>query len=99
MPNMLRNIVLLLISLGLLFVAFTFFWFFLLLIAIGLVARVAYLKLFKKEPFKFHTYTVRFGSQKHGPYSSDGNPNEYNEYITVIDADDMTKEYRVPRIK
>jgi len=96
MPNMLRNILWLLISLVLIFVAFTFFWLFLLLVGIGLIARLAYLKLFKKEPFKIHTYSIRFGSSQHRPYNSRDNT---NDYITVIDADDMTKEYKIPRIK
>ncbi|NLP44284.1 MAG: DUF4834 family protein [Peptococcaceae bacterium] len=96
MPNMIRNILWLLVSLGLIFIAFTFFWVFLLLIGIGLIARIAYLKLFKKDPFKIHTYTIRFGSTNQRPDSPYSNS---NEYTTVLDADDMTKEYKIPKIK
>lgn len=100
-PNTLRYILWTVFSFGMLVIAFTFFWVFLIILGIVIIARLIYFKLFKKgHPgtggFTIHTYTMRSDPMNYPP----GQENEYTttnqKYLTVIDADDPDQEYKIP---
>lgn len=103
MSNTLRYILWSIFSLGMLVLAVMAFWIFLIILGVIIIARLIYFKIFKKEnkgAFTIHTYTVRPGPQDDYRYNQDRNPkSEDQEYTTVIDADDLDKEYKIPKIK
>ena len=83
------------------FLAIMFFWVFLIILGVFIVGRLIYMKLFNKKSATFYSYTVYNGKTvknlSHSPDSD--NPYSEQEFTTVIDADDMEKEYKVPKIK
>ncbi len=103
MPNTLRYILWTIFSLGMLVIAVMAFWVFLIILGVIIIARLIYFKLFKKGTkgaFTVHTYTMRPGSKNNFHYNQDSNAKSKDqEYTTVIDADDMDKEYKIPKIK
>jgi len=95
-PNTLRVVLWSILSLGMLFLAIMAFWVFLVIIGVVILARILYLKLFKKGTVTIHTYRMNYPPS--GQPSQPGNENQ-DAYTTVIDADDPDKEYKIPRIK
>jgi len=97
MPNAIRVILWTILSLGMLFIAIMAFWVFLLIIGVVLVARLIYFKLFNKGTVTIHRYQVNV--RPSNPTPSDNKTDQNSPYTTVIDADDLDKEYQIPRIK
>jgi len=98
MPNILRYVLWTVLSIGMIFIAISALWFFVIIVGIVIIARLIYLKLFNKQgTFKIHTFTIKNGPPNN--YSQTGPKANDQEYTTVIDADDMEKEYKIPKIK
>lgn len=81
------------------FIAIMFFWVFLVILGIGIIGRLIYMKLFNKSPkssVTFYSYTMHNGKASN---NYDTNPNNNQDFTTVIDADDQEKEYKIPKLK
>lgn len=104
MSNVLRYILWSVFSLGMIVIAVMAFWVFLIIIGVIIIARFIYFKLFSKEPpgpkgtFTIHTYSMSSGQRNNVPPNQEPQSRD-QEFTTVIDADDMNKEYKVPKIK
>lgn len=101
MTNTVRYLLWTLFSLAMIIIAVMFFWFFLIILGVAVIARIIYLKLFRKEPANTGTITF-YTFHSEGPGGSEDNQSyrsQDQEYTTVIDADDMDKEYKIPKIK
>lgn len=101
MSNAIRYILLTILSLGMIFVAIMFFWVFLIILGIGIIGRLIYMKLFNKNPrssVTFYSYTMHNGKPSNN-LNPNLNPNEEQDFTTVIDADDQEKEYKIPKLK
>jgi len=103
LSNAIRYILLTILSAGMIFIAIMFFWVFLVILGVIIFGRLIYMKLFNKNPGKsmtFYSYTMYNGkppnNQKINPNI---NPNEEQDFTTVIDADDQEKEYKIPKLK
>jgi len=98
MTNAIRYFLWTVFSLAMIVIAVMFFWFFLIILGVVIIARIIYFKLFRKEPANTGTFTFyTFNSKDSG--STSGNHSKDQDFTTVIDADDMEKEYKIPRIK
>jgi hypothetical protein len=98
-PNILRVLVWSILSLGMLFLAVMFFWVFLIVIGVFVIARIIYLKLFNKDSkgtVTMRTYKVNFGPRQ---APDNHQANQDHPYTTVIDADDPDQEYKIPKLK
>jgi len=95
MPAMLKYFIWAVVACGLIFIAISAFWFLLIIFGLILLCRFVALKLFRKGgtsdrdrvfgPIS-NVFVYRFREKS-------------SEYTTVIDADDMEKEYKIPKIK
>lgn len=99
MPNALRVLLWSVLSLGMLFLAIMAFWVFLIIIGIVILARILYLKLFRKGKGTVTIHTYRMNYPPSEQPAQPGNGSQDQTYTTVIDADDLDKEYKIPRIK
>ena len=98
MPEALRYLIYAIMSIGLFFLAIAFFWVFLIIIGVIIVGRLIYMKLFNKGSGSVTVYSYTFKGRPGNPSGPTINADE-QEYTTVIDADDMDKEYKVPKLK
>lgn len=101
MSNPIRMILWSVLSLGMLFLAIMAFWVFLILFAVIIIARLIYAKVFRKSSgLTIQTYTFRSGPKSNNTPNpgAQGIPKD-GGYTTVIDADDLDKEYKIPKIK
>lgn len=98
MPEAIRYLLYTILSVGLFFLAIMFFWVFLIIIGVLIVGRLIYTRLFNKRPGSVTFYSYTFKGKQGDSSGSLINIDE-KEYTTVIDADDMDKEYKVPKIK
>ncbi len=99
MSNAIRYILWTILSLGMIFIAIMFFWVFLVILGIGIIGRLIYMKLFNKNPkssVTFYSYTMHNGKPSN---NYDTTPNDDQNFTTVIDADDQEKEYKIPKLK
>ena len=101
MSNAIRYLLWMILSIGMFFLAIMFFWVFLIILAVFIIGRLIYMKLFNKNAVTFYSYTMYNGKTvKNLSHNPDlDNPDLEQEFTTVIDADDMEKEYKVPKIK
>jgi len=96
MPTTLKYLLWSILSTGLIFVAIMAFWVFLIVIGLIIIGRLIYLNFFNKGTRysgRIFTYTI-----KKDPVAR-GSEQKNEEYTTVIDADNMEKEYKIPKIK
>ncbi|MFA6809331.1 MAG: hypothetical protein WCR27_10115 [Eubacteriales bacterium] len=95
MPNVVKYFIYSILTIGFAILAIMGIWIFLLVIFAAIIIRFIYAKIFNKEPFKFYTYKQ---NGHHTNLNNDQNDNKDNKYTTVIDADDMDKEYKIPKL-
>jgi hypothetical protein len=92
MPDLLKYLLYSIFAFGMICLAVMASWFFLLILAIGIAARVINQKFFgkKKTTPEANTFSQR-------TWNKTTNTNQ-PEYMTVIDSDNTEKEYRIPKI-
>lgn len=100
MPDVLRYFIWSILSIGMLILAVAFFWVFLIVLAIIITLRIIYMKLFKKDSgIRIYTFSTKNKPhQDTDPFGQKDNRQGDSEYTTVIDADDMEKEYKIPKL-
>lgn len=97
MSNSLRVLLWTILTLGVIFIAVTAFWVFLLISGGVIAARFLYQKLLNKGTVTIRSYRMNYGSSKNAG-QAEKNGREQT-YTTVIDADDPDQEYQIPKFK
>ncbi|UWG96073.1 hypothetical protein LPY66_14295 [Dehalobacter sp. DCM] len=96
MSDILRYLLMALVPISLVLLAIFAFWIALPVIILGVAARIIYLRFFRRGKDPAHTHTV--GTNWHNSNVFGGKKSD-QEYTTVIDADNMEREYRIPKMK
>lgn len=103
LSNAIRYIIWTILSIGMVVIAIMFFWVFLIILGIVIIARLIYMRLFNKNPknaVTFYSYTMYNGKPVNNQNIDHNiNSNEDQDFTTVIDADDQEKEYKIPKLK
>jgi predicted membrane protein len=95
LPSVMRVLLWIVFFMGLFLIAKVFFLFFLPILLLVLVANLIYRKYIHKGPRPTGSSFNFFSNRVYPRYSSKANK---QEYTTVIDADNMEKEYKIPKI-
>lgn len=102
MSNTIRYLLFTILSIGMVFIAVMFFWVFLIIISILIIGRMIYMKLFNKNNHNvvtFYSYTMHNGRPQNNQNTHSNDQKSESGFTTVIDADDMEKEYKIPKLK
>lgn len=97
MSDVMKYLLMALVPIGLILFSMFAFWVVLPVVIIGIAARLLYLKLFRKEKTTVHMATFSLGWGNNASFGKEINANQ--EYTTVIDADNMDREYQIPKMK
>ncbi len=102
MTNAIRYLLMTVLSIGMVIIAVMFFWVFLLILGVLIIGRMIYMKLFNKSnknAVTFYSYTMYNGRTETKHHTHPNEQKSESEFTTVIDADDMEKEYKIPKLK
>lgn len=101
MPDILKYLLMAIVPIGLIILAMFAFWFVLPVVIIGIAVRMIYVKFFLKKRPAFRTYTFSQSWPKDASFDRERNMVNIREqeFTTVIDADDLDREYQIPKMK